>query len=108
MVNVVAETPVFAHGETTEKPIPMPNASRISVIASDAIPPANTAFQLTVECPSWIAKFPVSVTMMAQPCCKRNNFALVGFPLPIHWILLEKRFCTFQKEFKLAYTASAC
>src|ERR1017187_5858382 len=30
------------------------------------------------------------------------------FPLPIQRILLEKRFSTLQKEFKLAYTASAC
>jgi hypothetical protein len=38
-LNVVAETPEFPHGETTDNPSPVPNESRTKVSAPEAIPP---------------------------------------------------------------------
>jgi hypothetical protein len=47
ILNVVAETPEFPHGETTVNPIPAPNESSTSVKARDATAPARTAAQDT-------------------------------------------------------------
>src|SRR5215204_6525628 len=49
MWKVVIEMPSPAHGETTEKPTPAPNANSNNVSAADAIPPAITAPQDTVD-----------------------------------------------------------
>jgi len=46
---VVAETPWSFHGETTVKPMPTPNASKIKVTAAAAMPPPITAPQHTVD-----------------------------------------------------------
>src|SRR3978361_1822972 len=43
ILKVVAETPEFPHGETTERPMPAPNESSTSVSARDATAPARTA-----------------------------------------------------------------
>jgi len=42
-LKVVADTPEFPHGETTEKPMPAPKDSSTSVNARDATAPARTA-----------------------------------------------------------------
>jgi hypothetical protein len=42
-LNVVAETPTPAHGETTDNPKPTPKASSTKVNAQETIAPAATA-----------------------------------------------------------------
>src|ERR1035441_5469814 len=44
-----ADAPMFDHGETEDKPMPVPNASRISDKAAAANVPASTAGQDTPE-----------------------------------------------------------
>src|SRR5580704_15311869 len=48
----VVAVAVADHGETTAKPTPAPNASRISVTAAAATPPARMAPQETAETPA--------------------------------------------------------
>jgi len=60
-VNVVADIPCSAQGETTEKPTPMPKATITKVTAADAALPARIAPQLTAEWES--SKFVVIVAM---------------------------------------------
>jgi hypothetical protein len=51
---VEADAPTFDHGDTEEKPNPVPNASRISDNAADTTAPAITAAQDTPdECDSF-------------------------------------------------------
>src|ERR1035437_5418913 len=44
-----ADAPTFDHGETEDKPIPVPNASKLSDKAAAANAPASTAGQDTPE-----------------------------------------------------------
>src|SRR5579859_4091185 len=46
-LKVVAETPEFPQGETTENPMPMPKDKSTSVSAREATAPASTAAQDT-------------------------------------------------------------
>jgi hypothetical protein len=48
-LNVVAETPEPAQGETAEKPMPAPNASNMRVKAAAATAPAAMAAQDTAD-----------------------------------------------------------
>jgi hypothetical protein len=48
-LKVVADGPELAHGETAEKPIPTPNATKASVKAAAAMAPAATAAHDTAE-----------------------------------------------------------
>src|SRR5262245_31860569 len=47
--NVSASMPSLLHGETDDKPRPVPSSSRISDSAAAAAPPANTAPHETAE-----------------------------------------------------------
>ena len=46
---MVHDTPWSLHGDITEKPTPIPNASKTSVTAAAAMPPARTAPHETEE-----------------------------------------------------------
>ena len=47
--NVIAETPEFDHGETEPSPIPLPKASKASIVAAATADPAKTAAHDTAE-----------------------------------------------------------
>src|SRR5882757_6638727 len=49
ILNVVADTPAFPHGETADSPRPVPSDRSTSVKAQEAIAPARTAAQETPE-----------------------------------------------------------
>jgi hypothetical protein len=49
LLMVEADAPTFDHGETEDKPIPVPNASRISDNAAATNAPAITAAQDTPD-----------------------------------------------------------
>src|ERR1035438_9140285 len=81
IVNVVEEMPCPAHGETTEKPTPTPNATINNVTAAAATAPARTAFQLTAECPSSSVRISVVVPMLIGPSLPARGMihALQGY-----------------------------
>src|SRR3954471_5412465 len=66
--NVVLDTPWSVHGETTEKPKPIPNASKISEAAAAATPPARMAPHETADNPpsSIIVPVAMGVAMSAS------------------------------------------
>src|SRR5664279_1671330 len=74
ILNVVAETPAPDHGDTTDKPRPMPKAIRTTVSAQETTAPAATAGHETpaiegspVSIPGWITTTSKSV-MAFSPC----------------------------------------
>src|ERR1035437_11064923 len=63
---LAAEAPAFAHGETAERPIPVPKASSASDKAAATKAPATTAPQDTPdECASFLTD------VSATPICER-------------------------------------
>src|ERR1700712_214214 len=79
ILNVVAETPEPAQGETTESPRPVPNASSSSVNARLTTAPAATAAQETPatdgspeSVPGWITTVSIMVcSQLARRVCSR-------------------------------------
>src|ERR1035437_4039208 len=78
ILNVVAETPAPAHGDTTDKPRPRPKAIRTTVSAQETTAPAATAGHETpaiegspVSIPGWITT--TSVMAFSPPAALRQN-----------------------------------
>src|SRR5664280_812288 len=80
ILNGVAETPAPAHGDTTDKPRPMPKAIRTTVSAQETTAPAATAGHETpaiegspVSIPGWITTTSVMAfspcRIAAKSCC---------------------------------------
>jgi hypothetical protein len=68
-----ADAPLFDHGETEDKPRPVPSASRMSESAAATNAPAITAAQ---ETPDECASFPTEVSANLD-CCETVGEAVV-------------------------------
>src|ERR1700733_10210674 len=70
ILNVVAETPELAEGETTENPMPAQNDKSTSVRARDATAPANTAAHDT---PGTDGSTKSTCAFCLKPCSIRSS-----------------------------------
>src|ERR1700727_316068 len=82
---VEADAPIFDHGETEEKPSPVPNDSRISARAADTNAPPITAAQETPdEFESFVNGRSVTDVLVSTDsgtlaCCMRTPYLLIQF-----------------------------